>query len=137
MHPDAAIAIAAAKDGERITQELFEGELAWLPWQRPGFDLGLKLEKAVQDNPGVRGIMLGGHGLFTWGESSYDSYMNSLEVIEKASIYLHQSYGKSRPVFGGTKVSALEADKRKSQAAELAPILRGLCSSHSLRREYR
>ena len=61
LHPDAAIAIAAAKDGEKITEEIFEGQIGWVPWQRPGFDLGLKLEKCLAENPGIRGIMLGGH----------------------------------------------------------------------------
>jgi rhamnose utilization protein RhaD (predicted bifunctional aldolase and dehydrogenase) len=89
LHPDAAIAIAASKDGEKITRELFNGEIAWVPWQRPGFDLGLRLEQALNDNPGIRGIMLGQHGLFTWGDTSYECYINSLEVIEKASEFLH------------------------------------------------
>src|SRR5688572_6898163 len=91
LHPDAAIAIAASKDGERITQELFNGQIAWVPWQRPGFDLALKLEKALKDNPGIRGIMLGGHGLFTWGDTSFECYINSLEVIDKASEYLQEN----------------------------------------------
>ena len=130
LHPDAAIAIAAAKDGKRITEELFEGQIGWIDWQRPGFDLGLQLEKCVQDNPGIRGIMLGSHGLFTWGDTAYDCYVNSLEVIEKASAYLEDNYGKQRPVFGGAKVQSLDEGQRKQQAATLAPLLRGLCSSH-------
>lgn len=130
LHPDAAIAIAAAKDGEKITAELFEGQLGWVPWQRPGFDLGLKLEKCLEENPGIRGIMLGGHGLFTWGDDAYSCYVNSLEVIEQASRYLEENYGKKRPVFGGAKVESLSPEKRKSQAATLAPVLRGLCSSY-------
>src|SRR5215510_4151867 len=93
LHPDAAIAIAAAKDGERITKELFGGSIGWVPWQRPGFDLGLKLKKCVDDNPGIRGIMLGSHGLFTWGETSFESYVNTLEVIEKCAEYLEANYG--------------------------------------------
>lgn len=129
LHPDAAIAIAASKEGEKITKELFEGEIAWVPWQRPGFDLALKLEKALNDNPGIRGIMLGGHGLFTWGDTSYECYINSLEIIDKASQYLEDNYGKKRPVFGGQKVSSLDSEKRKEQAAKLAPHLRGLASS--------
>lgn len=131
LHPDAAIAIAASKDGERITQELFNGQIAWVPWQRPGFDLALKLEKALKDNPGIRGIMLGGHGLFTWGDTSFECYINSLEVIDKASEYLQENYGKKRPVFGGNKVTALPKEKRQKQAAALAPVLRGLASSHA------
>lgn len=131
LHPDAAIAIAASKDGERITQELFNGQIAWVPWQRPGFDLALKLDKALKDNPGIRGIMLGGHGLFTWGDTSFECYINSLEVIDKASEFLQENYGKKRPVFGGNKVTALPKEKRQQQAAALAPVLRGLASSHA------
>ncbi|WPP53257.1 bifunctional aldolase/short-chain dehydrogenase [Catalinimonas niigatensis] len=131
LHPDAIIAIAAAKDGKKITEELFEGQFGWVDWQRPGFDLGLQLEKCLQENPGIRGIMLGSHGLFTWGDTAYECYMNSLETIEKASRYLEENYGKKRPVFGGAKVESLPAEKRRAQAAQLAPMLRGFCSSHA------
>lgn len=128
LHPDAIIAICASKDGEAITRALFGGELAWVPWQRPGFDLGLQMEQAVRDNPGIRGIMLGGHGLFTWGDTAYESYLNTLETIEKAAVYLEENYGKKRPVFGGEKVAALEEGKRRDVAARLIPYLRGLAS---------
>lgn len=129
LHPDAAIAIAASKDGEKITQDLWKGQIAWVPWQRPGFDLGLKLKAALDQNPGIRGIMLGGHGLFTWGDTAYDCYINSLEVIETASAYLNDNYGKRRPIFGGQKTESLRPENRKKQAAKIAPILRGLASS--------
>ncbi len=132
LHPDAVIAIAAAKEGKQITEELFQGELGWVDWQRPGFDLGLQLEKCLEENPGIRGIMLGGHGVFTWGDTSYECYLNSLEVIERASEYISEREGKEGPVFGGEKVAPLEASQRKSQAAGLAPVLRGLCSSENL-----
>jgi len=131
LHPDAAIAIAASKEGEKITQELFEGQIAWVPWQRPGFDLGLQLRDALEANPGIRGIMLGGHGLFTWGDTAYECYINSLEVIEKASAYLEENYGKKRPVFGGEKIKSLDPAQRKDQAAQIAPLLRGLASSYN------
>lgn len=131
LHPDAAIAIAASKEGEKITAELFKGEIAWVPWQRPGFDLALKLEKALNDNPGIRGIMLGGHGLFTWGNTAHECYVNSLETIETASDFLHKNYGKKRPVFGGAKITSLARDQRVRQAAAIAPVLRGLASSHA------
>ena len=129
LHPDAAIAIAAAKDGKKITEELFEGTLGWVDWQRPGFDLGLQLEKCLDDNPGIRGIMLGSHGLFTWGDTAYDCYINTLEVVEKCAAYLEANTGKKKPVFGGEKIEALNQTDRFKQAAALAPILRGLCSS--------
>ena len=131
LHPDAAIAIAASKNGQEITRQLFDGQIAWVPWQRPGFDLGLQLAKALEENPGIRGIMLGGHGLFTWGDTAYACYCNSLEVIEKASEYLQANYGKKRAVFGGAKRTALPAEERRQQAAILAPVLRGLASSHA------
>ncbi|MEM9674586.1 MAG: bifunctional aldolase/short-chain dehydrogenase [Bacteroidota bacterium] len=130
LHPDALIAIAAAKDGKRINEELFEGQIGWVDWQRPGFDLGLQMEKCIQDNPNLRGITLGSHGVFTWGETAYECYMNSLEVLEKASRYIEEHTGKDRPVFGGAKLESLSETDRKKQAAELAPTLRGLCSSH-------
>ncbi|WP_337043736.1 bifunctional aldolase/short-chain dehydrogenase [Emticicia sp. 17c] len=130
LHPDALIAIAASKDGEAIMKEIWGDTVAWLPWQRPGFDLGLQLEKTVQDNPNLRGVILGGHGLFTWGNTSYESYINTLQVIEMASVYLEQHYGKKRPVFGGAKISSKPADERKTAAAELMPTLRGLASSY-------
>lgn len=129
LHPDAAIAIAAAKDGKKITQELFSGAIGWVEWQRPGFDLGLKLKQCLDENPGIRGIMLGSHGLFTWGDTAYESYINTLEVIERCAEYLEANYGKKGPVFGGQKIKGLDEAGRKKQAAAIAPVLRGLCSS--------
>jgi rhamnulose-1-phosphate aldolase/alcohol dehydrogenase len=129
LHPDAAIAIAAAKDGKRITQELFNGTIGWVEWQRPGFDLGLQLKQCLDENPGIRGIMLGSHGLFTWGDTAYESYINTLEVIERCAAYLEEHTGKKGPVFGGEKLAALPEAARREQAAALAPVLRGFCSS--------
>ena len=129
LHPDALISIAAAKDSEIITKEIWGDTMGWLPWQRPGFDLGLQLEKCVNENPGIRGIVLGGHGLFTWGDTSHECYINSLEVIEQASRYIEERMGKEGPVFGGEKISSLDKMQRRSQAALIAPVLRGLCSS--------
>jgi len=129
LHPDAAIAIAAAKDGKKITEELFKGTIGWVDWQRPGFDLGLKLKKCLDENPGIRGIMLGSHGLFTWGDSAYESYVNTLEVIERCADYLEQNYGKQRPVFGGQKIKSITGQERLQKAAALMPVLRGSCSN--------
>lgn len=129
LHPDAAIAIAAAKDGKQITQDLFNGTIGWVDWQRPGFDLGLQLKQCLDENPGIRGIMLGSHGLFTWGDTAYESYINTLEVIEICATYLEENYGKKGPIFGGQKISSPESEEREKQAALLAPTLRGFCSS--------
>lgn len=131
LHPDALIAVAAAKDSEAITKEIWGDTMGWVPWQRPGFDLGLQLEKCLADNPGIRGIVLGSHGLFTWGDTSYESYMNSLEVIEMASEYIAKKIQEKGQVFGGQKVESLPADERKNKAAQIMPLLRGLASSEN------
>jgi rhamnulose-1-phosphate aldolase/alcohol dehydrogenase len=128
LHPDAAIAIAAAKDGKKITQELFSGTIGWVEWKKPGFELGLQLKQCLDENPGIRGIMLGSHGLFTWGDTAYESYINTLEVIERCAEYVEDNVAK-KPVFGGTKLQSLPKEERLAKAAALAPVLRGFCSS--------
>ena len=131
LHPDAAIAIAASKDGEQITKDLFGGQIGWVGWQRPGFDLGLQLktclEEAASRGVELRGIMLGSHGLFTWGDTSYACYLNTLEVIEKCAEYIES---KTTTVFGGARMSSFSPEERMAKAASLAPVLRGFCSSH-------
>jgi rhamnulose-1-phosphate aldolase/alcohol dehydrogenase len=138
LHPDAAIAIAAAKDGKQITHDLFDGQIGWVEWQKPGFDLGLQLRNCLEENAAngiqLRGIMLGSHGLFTWGDTAYESYVNTLEVVERCAEYIEANMGKkgdtaSRAVFGGQRMESATPEARKQQAAQLAPILRGLCSS--------
>jgi rhamnulose-1-phosphate aldolase/alcohol dehydrogenase len=131
LHPDAAIAIAAAKDGKKITHDLFNGTIGWVEWQKPGFDLGLQLKQCLDENPDISGIMLGSHGLFTWGDTAYESYINTLEVVEKCAAYLEENMGKKGPVFGGEKIAALPKSQRLKQAAALAPVLRGFCSSQN------
>ena len=133
LHPDAAIAIAAAHDGEAITRQLFDGQVGWVSWQRPGFDLGLKIRACLTENAAkgikLKGIMLGSHGLFTWGDTSHQSYVNTLDVIEKCAEYIESKSGKDKPAFGGQKITAMPAPERHNRAAQLAPILRGRCSS--------
>lgn len=130
LHPDAAIAIAAAKDGKAITEQLFAGEVGWVEWKRPGFDLGLELQACVAEAEArgvtLRGIMLGSHGLFTWGETAYESYVNTLEVIERCAEYIESKTGSA---FGGQAIEAGTAEVRQARAAALAPVLRGYCSS--------
>jgi rhamnulose-1-phosphate aldolase/alcohol dehydrogenase len=128
LHPDAAIAIAAAKDGKQITQQLFNGTIGWVDWQRPGFELGLQMKQCLDENPGIRGIMLGSHGLFTWGDTAFESYINTLEVIERCARYIEDNTDKAK-VFGGEKVKSLAKEARLDKAASIAPVLRGLCSS--------
>jgi len=129
LHPDAAIAIAAAKDGKKITAELFNNTIGWVDWRKPGFELGLELKACLDNNPGIKGIMLGSHGLFTWGDTAYESYINTLQVVEKCAEFIEESVRKNGSVFGGKKIDGLAAQQRKEQAAKIAPVLRGLCSS--------
>lgn len=131
LHPDALIAIAAAKDSEKVTKEIWGDTMGWVPWQRPGFDLGLQLEKCLTENPGIRGIVLGSHGLFTWGDTSYECYINSLEVIEKASQYIDAKIEEKGIVFGGKKTESLPKEERLQKAATLMPLLRGLASTEN------
>ncbi len=131
LHPDAVIAIAAAKDGKKITAELFGGKIGWVNWQRPGFDLGLKLKECLDEHPGIRGIILGSHGLFTWGDTAHDSYTNTLEIIETCTQYLEDNIGKRKSIFGGPRLKSIAKDERLRQAAALSPLLRGFCSSQN------
>jgi len=126
MHPDSCIAIAACKNSKELTAKIFEGELGWLPWQRPGYDLGLKLEQVSQANPNLNGIILEGHGLFTWGDDAKSCYETTLAIIKRAEDWLAQNI--QQPVFGGQKVDALPASERAAIAAKLMPLLRGKIS---------
>ena len=131
LHPDALIAVAAAEDSEKVTKEIWGDKMGWVSWQRPGFDLGLQLEKCLNENPGIRGIVLGSHGLFTWGDTSYECYINSLEVIEKASEYINNKIKENGEVFGGQIIESLPESQRLQKAVELMPLLRGLTSSEN------
>ena len=101
LHPDAAIAIAAARDGKKITEELFNGTIGWVDWQRPGFELGLQMQKCLDENPGIRGIMLGSHGLFTWGDTALNPTSIRLKLLNAVhdtlkTIQLNQEYSEER-----------------------------------------
>jgi len=125
MHPDAIIAIAAAADGERLTKQLFGDDIGWLPWRRPGYELGLWLEKFCQDNPKARGVVLGSHGLFTWADTAVECYETTLEIINRAISWLDEQTGENN-AFGGERVPALDAEKRARVASALMPEIRGL-----------
>jgi rhamnulose-1-phosphate aldolase/alcohol dehydrogenase len=126
MHPDAVIAIAASRDSERLTREVYGGEIAWLAWQRPGFDLGLKLEAVARGNPALKGVVLAGHGLFTWGDTAKECYETTLRVIQMAADYL-EARGKREP-FGKAEVGRLDATSKAAFLAQLVPALRGKLS---------
>jgi rhamnulose-1-phosphate aldolase/alcohol dehydrogenase len=129
VHPDAVIAIAASEHGEAITQKVFAGELGWLPWQRPGYDLGLKLEALCKAKPHLKGIMLGGHGFFTWGRTSRECYQNTLRVIQKAQAHIDSL--ENGLAFSGPRVAALGQAARAAFASRLMPVLRGKLSKEN------
>eukprot|EP01030_Chromulinospumella_sphaerica_P021576 gene21576-21524_t len=126
MHPDSCIAIAACQNSQVLTASIFEGELGWLPWQRPGYDLGMKLEAMARDYPHLKGLILEGHGLFTWGDTAQECYETTLAVIRRAEDWLAKNI--KQPVFGGQAATALPADQRAALAARLMPLLRGKIS---------
>jgi rhamnulose-1-phosphate aldolase/alcohol dehydrogenase len=122
VHADAVIAIAASENAEALTNEIYGGELGFLPWQRPGFDLGLKLGAMAEANPNLKGVVLGGHGLFTWGPTSKECYRITLEMINKAARWLGE---KTRgAAFGGPRVEALSRADRRDVAGRLLPAIR-------------
>ncbi|MGH9644068.1 MAG: class II aldolase/adducin family protein [Terriglobales bacterium] len=131
LHPDWAIAIAASANGKRKLEEFNEEygrKIVWVPWQRPGFELALLLEEAVQENPGIEGILLGGHGLFTWGETQRDCYLNSIHTIDEMGEFILKHRNKKGILFGGLEHAALP--DRKKIAAQILPALRGALSSN-------
>lgn len=127
VHADAVIAIAASVDAERLTREVFGGRLGFLPWQRPGFDLGLKLGEMAARHPDHIGVVLGGHGLFTWADTSKACYEMTLRVIQQAADWL--AAHEQKPAFGGTKVQTASPEKRRAIAARLMPLIRGKISA--------
>jgi rhamnulose-1-phosphate aldolase/alcohol dehydrogenase len=129
MHPDALIAVAATANSEQLTREIFGGELGWMPWRRPGYELGLQLEAYCKAHPGIRGLILAGHGLFTWGDSARSCYENTVAVIEKASAWL-SARSAGRPAFGGEKLPALAPADGDAVLGKLLPVLRGLASAN-------
>ena len=124
VHSDSIIAIAASRNGEAITREAFGGELGWIPWQRPGFDLGLRLRDAVRDNPRIRGVVLASHGLVTWGDTSKLCYQNTIDTMRRAEGWLAE-HSRKAPAFGGERIPSKSAPERSAIASELMPVLRG------------
>ncbi len=126
-HPNAAIAIAASKNSEQLTKEIFGDEVIWTPWQRPGFDLGLQLQEVCRKYPKAKGAIMGQHGLINWANDDKECYELSLELIDKAARYL-ASKDKGEKTFGGAKYQSLAPEKRAATFIELLPWLRGQVS---------
>ena len=131
LHPDWAIALAASANGKRKLEEFnkeFGRKIVWVPWQRPGFELALMIERAVNENPGAEGLILGGHGLFTWGTTQRDCYLNSIHTIDQMGEFVLKHQSKKGALFGG--IAHAPVRDRKSVAIQLLPTLRGLVSSN-------
>jgi rhamnose utilization protein RhaD (predicted bifunctional aldolase and dehydrogenase)/NAD(P)-dependent dehydrogenase (short-subunit alcohol dehydrogenase family) len=131
LHPDWAIALAASANGKRKLEEFnkqFDRRIVWLPWQRPGFELALMIERAVKANPGAEGLILGGHGLFTWGATQRDCYLNSIHTIDQMGDFILKHRSKTGVPFGGVEHGP--AQNRQSVAVQILPALRGVVSSN-------
>ena len=126
-HPNAVIAIAACKDQERLTKEIYGDEVIWTPWQRPGFDLGLMYEAVAEEIPQAKGIMMGQHGLINWADDDKACYKRSLDLIERASNYI-KAHDKGENTFGGQKYQSLPEEEREALLVKLLPKLRGMVS---------
>jgi rhamnose utilization protein RhaD (predicted bifunctional aldolase and dehydrogenase)/NAD(P)-dependent dehydrogenase (short-subunit alcohol dehydrogenase family) len=129
LHPDWAIALAASANGKAKMDEFnreFGHRLVWVPWQRPGFELAMMMKRAVQENPGCDGIVLGGHGLFTWGQTQRECYLNTLTVIDQLGQFIER-HGQGKTRFGG-EAQPVRADRREL-ASKIAPFLRGRISA--------
>ncbi|MFE1404037.1 bifunctional aldolase/short-chain dehydrogenase [Streptomyces sp. NPDC058770] len=128
LHPDSGIAIATAADGEELTGKIFGDRVVWVPWRRPGFQLGLDIARVRRDNPQAIGVVLGGHGITAWGDSSEESERNSLWIIDTAAAYIAE-HGRPEP-FGPPLdgYGALPDEERRAKAAALAPTIRGIAS---------
>ncbi|WGF88447.1 bifunctional rhamnulose-1-phosphate aldolase/short-chain dehydrogenase [Marinivivus vitaminiproducens] len=125
VHPDAVIAIAASADSRRLTREIWGDAIGWIPWRRPGFELGLWLKRFVEANPEAKGVVLEAHGLFTWGDTQKDCYETTIDTINRAIAWLAEA-SAGRSIFGGVAVPAAEPATRRAVAAALMPRIRGL-----------
>lgn len=129
MHPDAVIAIAAMANSEALTAQIFEGSVGWLPWRKPGFELGLMLQRYKAAHPAQRGLVLAGHGLFTWGDTAKSCYENTVGVIAHAQNWLgRESFVRKAVAFGGVAQESLPTNEQDATLARVLPVLRGLAS---------
>ncbi len=126
-HPIPVIAVATADNGKALMQKIYGDEMAWVDWMRPGFELGLKLQQVIKDNPGIKGIILGGHGLINWADDEKECYLRSIDLINRAAAYLAE-HDPGESAFGGPGYESLPDAKRHERMAELLPFLRGQIS---------
>ena len=129
-HPNAVIAVAASENGEALTREIYGDEVGWIGWQRPGFDLGLEMERVVRANPNLKGLVMGQHGLINWADDDRACYDLTLTLIDKAARYL-EAHDKGADTFGGQKVAPLGVDEREAVLQKVLPTMRGLVSEEN------
>jgi rhamnulose-1-phosphate aldolase/alcohol dehydrogenase len=127
LHPNAVIAIAASVNQERLCQEIYGDELIYVAWQRPGFDIGLKIEQLIKDHPQAKGVLLGHHGMSSWNNDDKTCYETALDIIDRAARYIEE-HDKGEGTFGGQKHKLLEESERKRLFAEIIPFIRGQVS---------
>ena len=127
LHPNAVIAIAASVNQEKLTREIYGNEVIYTPWQRPGFDIGLKIEQLIKENPQAKGILLGHHGMSSWNDDDRTCYETALEIVDRAARYI-ESHDKGEQTFGGQKYQSLPEPERRRFQADLLPFLRGQVS---------
>ena len=130
MHPDAIIAIAASQNSKELTRQIFGDTIGWLPWKKPGFELGLWLGKYCEENPEAKGVVLESHGLFTWGDTPKECYETTIAIINQAIAWF-ETETEGKTIFGGEAATALPAEQRRAIAAKLMPKIRGLISEDS------
>ncbi len=130
MHPNAVIAVAASKNSRALTEEIWGGDLVWTEWLRPGFELGMQLQKICKENPQAKGVLLAGHGVINWANDNKECYDLSLDIIEKAANFI-ESRDKGEKTFGGSKYQTLENSKREAILSEILPFLRGQVSGEA------
>src|ERR1041385_3507098 len=128
LHPNAVIAIAASVNQEKLTKEIYGDKVIYTPWQRPGFDIGLKIEQLIKENPHAKGILLGHHGMSSWDDDDKTCYETALEIIDRAARYI-EAHDKGEKTFGGRKYEPLAEEERKRLIAEIVPYLRGQVSA--------
>ena len=129
-HPNAAISIAACQDQAELTKAIYGAEIGWVKWQRPGYDLGLVMGKMAQENPHLKGLIMGQHGLINWANDDKACYELSLDLIEKAAVYI-EAHNLGEQTFGGQKYVSLDAETREGLLIRLLPTLRGMVSQQN------
>src|SRR6476660_5499816 len=127
LHPNAVIAIAASVNQEKLTKEIYGDEVIYTRWQRPGFDIGLKIEELIKENPQAKGILLGHHGMSSWNDDDRTCYETALEIIDRAARYI-ELHGQGEQTFGGQKYQPLPESDRRGFQAKILPFIRGQVS---------